>query len=393
MGLFDKVTDIATGAFSGAVAGSGFGPIGIVGGGILGGIGGYSAARAREKGEALQGEGIQATLDALAQANAIMEQGYAQVGGILANAAGMAAAAGHEAAAYTWAKAKEAAAQILEGIPEAEAVMERYFAIADAKLEPFRAQGLIAMDELASMLGIPDRKGNLKPYDINKMRETYPGMDFVITEGTQAVYAQHAFSKLSGAAHKDIAEWTTGQVALPLWQHRVASLQDLVGVGATAGAEQAKNAISTGSAIADAIVKLNAASGNVLGTAAVAGGNQIMQAGVAGAEIAAQEANFVQQQARDMANLAITTGGVNKGVFDQRASNQFDKSARISEGMKSLFSIGGSVGNIVSRGGGGGGGVGSIFSTPVFNPGASGSAGGGTQGISWPGQKNRSLWS
>jgi hypothetical protein len=94
-----------------------------------------------------------------------------------------------------------------------------------------------------------------------------------------------------------------------------------------------------------------------------------------------------------MANLAITTGGVNKGVFDQRASNQFDKSARISEGMKTLFSIGGSIkGGIAGRTPPGTQGTmpGSIFTTPPFNPGA---GGGGTQGISWPGQKNRSLWS
>jgi len=129
---------------------------------------------------------------ALSDASALLDAAFLEAAGLLE-------AGHHAAAAHIIQAAKTASRHILEYSNLSIESQKEFYKIADSKLQPFVEQGQFAMDEYASMLGIPNSAGELVPYDVADLRET-PGYQFQFQEGQRAVEGS-AVGRVLGGRH------------------------------------------------------------------------------------------------------------------------------------------------------------------------------------------------
>ena len=238
----------------------------IVGWGIGAGTAYMSSKSAKNSAE----QSAAANSQAIAEAQMMMAQAQSEAGEHIA--AGMA-----EAAAATIEAAKIGAKAVMDAAGLAVDAQERFFAIADTKLEPFREQGLIAQDEMAAMLGIPNSEGQLVPYDVDRLRQT-PGYEFVFAEGQTAVERSAAGSKLSGAQVKAQTQYGQG-LADTYFQRQFGNLSVLQQSGLQAAGQLANAATNAGSGISNAYTNMGGQLGNIYSNQ----GNQLASIATSGA--------------------------------------------------------------------------------------------------------------
>lgn len=178
---------------------------------------------------------------ALDDASALMDAAFLEAAGLLE-------AGHHEAASHIIQAAKSASRHILEYSNLSIESQKEFYKIADSKLQPLVDQGMFAMDEYASMLGIPNSRGELVPYDVADLRET-PGYQFQFQEGQRAVESSAVGRVLGGRQVKEQIRYGDGLAQLYFGQ-RLDQLAPLIQAGANAASQQASNAFNTGQGIA-----------------------------------------------------------------------------------------------------------------------------------------------
>ena len=262
-------------------------------------------------------KGASANSSAISEANTVMAD--AQV-----RAAELIAAGQVEAAGAIIESAKIAAQATLEGARLSVEAQERFFAIADKKLEPFREQGLIAQDELASMLGIPNAEGQLVPYDTQRLRDT-PGYDFFFTEGQTAVERSAAGTKLSGAQAKAQTQYGQG-FAERYFDKQIGYLQDMQGKGLSAAGYLAQAATSTGANIGSTYSN----QGNQLASIYSNQGAQLADIYSSGA---LSQAALVESLATNQGNLALASGQNMESLYANKGNAYSDALGGIAYGV------------------------------------------------------------
>lgn len=249
-------------------------------------------------------KGAEANQRAISEANSTMAAAQVQAAQLLANGQVAAAQAAIEGA-------KIAAQAVMEAAQLSVAAQERFFAIADDKLEPFRAQGLIAGDELASMLGIPNSKGQLVPYDTEKLRQT-PGYEFMFTQGLKATERKAAGTKLSGAQGKALTQY--GQnYADQYFGRQIGYLQDMYGTGANAAGSLAQAAMGAGAGIGGAYTNQGQQLANIYGTQ----GTTLANIALGGAQ---SQADLATSLANAQGNLALTAGANRASLYQNQGN-------------------------------------------------------------------------
>lgn len=308
---------LGSGALTGAVAGASLGS-------MLGGGDDYSKIS-------------QAQNDAITQADQAMANAQVEASRLLAEGNAAQAAAIIEGAKIS-AKAVMDAAQL------AVDAQERFFAIADQKLEPFRQQGLNAGYEMASMLGIPNADGEIVPYDLEKLRST-PGFNFVFEQGQKALDKSAVGTKLSGAQAKAAMQYGQG-MGDTYFQQQFNNLASMYNTGANAAGSLAQAAVNTGGNIGNTYSNQGNQLSNIYGNQATSLAN------IASANSIAQ-ANLVDSYATNQANLALARGAQNASLY---AAQQNSRNQRFSDLLDLggiLIKGSGSKGPTTSSGGGG----------------------------------------
>lgn len=255
----------------------------------------------------------EANYAAIAESNRIMEEATGRASEAISAGEGAAAAAIIQAG-------KQAAKAALDNAQLSVDAQERFFAVADEKLEPFRQQGLVAQDELASMLGIPNSDGVLVPYDLDKLRAT-PGYEFRFQEGQTMVERSAVGTKLSGAQAKAQTQYGQ-QLADTYFDKQVGYLQNLHNVGATAAGQQADNAIRTGQGIGSTY---NALGSNLASIYSAQGGQ------LAGAYSAAAgaQAGLIGSLANSQMNAQMAGAGTQSSLYANQAQRRSDTAGAI----------------------------------------------------------------
>ena len=262
-------------------------------------------------------KGAEANSVAISEANTVMAD--AQV-----RAAELIAAGQVEAAGAIIESAKIAAQASLQAAQLSVEAQERFFAIADRKLEPFREQGLIAQDELASMLGIPNAEGQLVPYDTDRLRDT-PGYEFFFQEGQTAVERSAAGTKLSGAQLKAQTQYGQG-FAERYFDKQIGYLQDMQGKGLSAAQSLASAATQTGGNIGSTYTNM----GNQLSSIYSNQGTQLADVYSSGA---LSQAALVESLATNQGNLALAAGQNRASLYANQGNAYSDALGGIAYGV------------------------------------------------------------
>ena len=210
--------------------------------GVLAGLGMILSYQNKRDQEQAARTAWDAQVQALDEASELTDAAYDEALGYLD--------AGYDQAAMEIiAGAKIASRHILEYGGLSIDAQERFYEIADEKLAPFVRQGLVAQDEMASMLGIPNSNGELVPYDLNDLRET-PGYQFQFEEGVRAVDASGAArgTQLSGRQMKELTTYGD-KLAQLYFGTRLNQLGALFEGGLNAATNQAELAYRTGQGI------------------------------------------------------------------------------------------------------------------------------------------------
>jgi len=217
----------------------------------------------------------------------------------------------HAAAAAAIQAAKVQAKAIMDATELSIDAQERFFAIADKKLEPFRQQGLVAQEELASMLGIPNAQGQLVPYDAENISGT-PGYKALFLEGTKAVERSAVGTKLSGAQVKAQQQFGQG-IAERYYQTRVADLMNLTNIGRAAAGDLAQAATGTGRSIGQTYMAQGGQLSDVYG-----------QQGATLADVYSGTANTLaaleNQYGANLTNLALASGQNTASLYAQQGN-------------------------------------------------------------------------
>ena len=296
----------------GAIAGAAIGGGALTAGGFALGAGALTGAAA--------GASLGGMFDSsgdLQDASAAQMQGIAAADQSMANAqveASRLLAEGQAAqAAAIIEGAKISAQATLEAAGLAVEAQERFFAIADQKLEPFRQQGLEAGYEMASMLGIPNSKGELVPYDLDKLR-SIPEFQFVFDEGQRAVEKSAAGTKLSGSQIK--AQTAFGQgLAEQTFQKQFNNLSSVYNTGANAAGQLANAATNTGANIGQTYSNQGAQLSSIYGDQSSA------LADIYGANAIAQ-ASLVESLGTNQANLSLAAAQNRASLYTNQANNR-----------------------------------------------------------------------
>lgn len=259
-------------------------------------------------------QSAEANYAAIAESSRIMEEATGRASEAISAGEGAAAAAIIQSA-------KQAAKGALDSAQLSVDAQERFFAVADEKLEPFRQQGLVAQDELASMLGIPNSDGVLVPYDLDKLRAT-PGYEFRFQEGQTMVERSAVGTKLSGAQAKAQTQYGQ-QLADTYFDKQVGYLQNLHNVGATAAGQQADNAIRTGQGIGQAYNYL----GNNLSSIYGKQGGQLAGAYMSAAE---SQAGLIGNLANSQMSAQMAIAGTQSSLYQGQAERKMRMAEAIS---------------------------------------------------------------
>ena len=102
--------------------------------------------------------------------------------------------------------AEKSAAAILESGKLADAQVREFWLEAKSTLAPIIARGNFAGDERASMLGIPDSSGNIRPFNAEDLRNT-PGYKFQEEQGRRTLENSAVGNYLSGDSARSLVEY------------------------------------------------------------------------------------------------------------------------------------------------------------------------------------------
>ena len=239
-------------------------------------------------------------------------------------AAGLLEAGHHAAAGHIIESAKLASRHILEYSNLSVESQKEFYRLADAKLQPFVDQGLFAQDEYARMLGIPNSRGELVPYDVADLRET-PGYQFQFEEGQNAVETAAVGRVLGGRQVKEQIRFGDGLAQL-YFGRRLDQLAPLIQQGAGAASQQSSNALSTGQNIGRTYEN----TGSQLGNIELASGEALANSELA---LAQGLAGLLTGNAETQANLALGQGTANANRIADDQANR----AQATEQIISLF--------------------------------------------------------
>lgn len=214
-----------------------------------------------------------------------------------------AAAIGHgqEAAAQATIEAAEiAAASVLESAQIADTRIRDFFNQSKQYLLPIIEQGNYANDEIASMLGIRNSKGDVVPFDLSVLEET-PGYQFQLEQGSRAVENSAVGQRLSGAQVKAQEEFGQG-LAAQYFDRRIQQL-GLLGTQGTDAAQSLAQAATSAGANAGQVFS---AQGAQLSSVYNNQGNNL--------------ANIYSSGGESLANLALGVGAQQAGLVTDLAS-------------------------------------------------------------------------
>lgn len=244
----------------------------------------------------------------LLDASALMNDAYIQALGFLE-------AGNAEAAMSIIEGAKIASRHILEYGELSIDSQREFYKMADEKLQPFVDQGLFAMDEYASMLGIPNSKGELVNYDVADLRET-PGYQFQFQEGQRAVETAAVGRVLGGRQAKEQMRYGDG-LAQQYFGLRLNQLAPLLSQGANAASQQSTNAFNSGQNIGNTYTGI----GNNLSNISLWEAGALAENSNA---FGANAGNLTIANAETQGNLALGLGSANANLL---VNNQDARSA------------------------------------------------------------------
>lgn len=286
---------------------------------ILGGISLIGAYEGKRSQEQAARTAYEEQITALDDASELVDQAYDEAIGYLEQG-------NSEAAGYVIESAKIASRHILEYGNLSIDTQREFYRIADEKLQPFVEQGLFAMDEYASMLGIPNSQGELVPYDVADLRET-PGYQFQFEEGQRAVDSSGAArgTQLSGRQMKELTRYGDGLAQL-YFNKRLDQLLPMIDAGFGASQYQGNAALSTGQGIAGTqqwmggnLADIELSEGQSLGNLATSLGTN--------------KANMATERAGDQTTIALgrANAATSRAQSDAAADSSF---------LNNVFSIG-----------------------------------------------------
>ena len=255
--------------------------------------------------------GQQASLQAISDAKIQSDQLIAAAN---VEAAGLIAAGKYAAAAATVEAAKIASNALLQATNASIAVQREFAQRANRVLQPTIKQGRFAQNEIASMLAIPNSKGNLVPFDISKLT-SLPSFQ----TGIRGIENTAVGKKLSTQQAERAALF-----GADFFGQRVGQLQDFAQFGANAENTLASGLFGTGANLGQTNLNLgqglaNVAQnqGNSLANIFTQGANQQAQLGLNTANALSNNAlGFGQAAGQTAANL----GAIDANFFNQLGS-------------------------------------------------------------------------
>jgi hypothetical protein len=277
---------------------------GLIASSLIGGAISLFGQKSQQKHqEKMQRRAYEAEYQGMQEANRIMQEGANKASAAISSGAGSAAAA-------IMAGAKKQAGVIMERSGMAIDAQERYFAVADKKLDPIIQLGQNAGVEMASMLGIPGPDGKMRPYDIKKLEAT-PGYQWAFDQGQKAVEKSGMGTKLSGSQAKALTEYGHG-MASQQFQNQFSNLNTLYQPGVDAAQTLAGLAVRTGEGIASTHRWTGSELSGIYGAEA---------SGLASAHMAAGSAaaGAHMEGARGAARLAGMRADQTSSMYQQRA--------------------------------------------------------------------------
>ena len=200
--------------------------------------------------------------------------------------------------------ARKAADAIMKSADQGESAVREFWNKANEALAPVVRQGNFGRDEMASMLGVPNARGELVPFNAKSLSET-PGYRFKFNEGQRALENSAVGTALSGAQVKGSIEFGQG-LASEYFNKRVDQLGLLAQMGLTASQSQAQAATQAGANISQLRSNAGGQLGNAYTGEATSLANIYQQTG------AAQSNNYMTAGS---AMSALTQG---KGMFNSQ---------------------------------------------------------------------------
>ena len=279
-------------------------PFGLTGGQVAGGIGALANFFIGDNAnDSATGAQIQAMQDAMSAYDEAVNE-----------AMGLIAQGNAEAAAHIMQQSKLAIGDLLRGERLGVEALEKFWAIADSKLEPFRKHGLFAQREIASMLGIPNDKGQIVPFNTEKLRNT-PGYKFQLSEqltaiNNKAVAGKGAFAGSTLEAAREGARNHADQY----FNTRVGQLQGEANRGFNAGSVLAQLAGRVGSDQA----RVHSTTGGNLANTRMATGTAL---GNLAGNTATNMANLTESKGSQMADMLMLMGLADANSTGANASN------------------------------------------------------------------------
>jgi len=234
MGISLKTIGKIGGAVYGGITG---GPVGAVKGyaigGTIGGAGDSLVGGGANSASNVNNQLTEEQLIAIATAQDIINEGYDELFSKLESGS-------KEDVGQILELRKTAVAEIFDQVELGANEIHQFAMWADARLEPYAKQGVFAGDELASMLGIRNSRGEKVPFDPSIIERT-PGYEWLQGEMQKATSRQAAArgTLLSGRTMIEIND-RANEVAKLYWNTRIAELQNLHGTGLSAAQTQAQ---------------------------------------------------------------------------------------------------------------------------------------------------------
>lgn len=206
--------------------------------------------------------------------------------------------------------------EIWRGASLGEDALREFIGQANQFLKPIIKQGRYADNEIASMLGIPNSKGKLVPFDDTKLSNT-PGYKFRYEWGKRAVENSAVGRYLSGQSAQELTQFGQG-LASEYFDTRVSQLDSVANRGAQAASQASNNLIAGGGALAQ-----------LFGNAGQQAGNLQFQQGAGLAEIftnsALNRAQLITNAESTLANLGLgaITANNNASIAAANSTNNF----------------------------------------------------------------------
>jgi len=293
------------------------------------------------------GAGSQAAMAGLSEAMGIVREAMAQ--------AEAAIRGGNAQAAKQYIEgAKVTAKGILDAVGVSVQTQAQFFNYANSVLTPTIDQGGFAADEIASMLGIPNSRGEIVPFDIDKLAQT-PGAQFRRSEMDRTLQNTAAWKELS-SQQMNRAQERGNQLAAAEFESRLSQLTPLMSAGANAenqlsqlagyfGQNIGQTQYTGGAAAAEALGGGFKNVGDLFSKQGVNLAELYSQGGLGLAELTAKQGMLGYDYNSDLASLALNAAGAKAGINNNLASIQGqvkrDQYGALGDIVSSITPIGG----------------------------------------------------